>query len=461
MSVGGRTHIPVLDADRCERCGGCSWQCPAAVFPEITGERDSLRGALFSTRPYPGTPGELPPCRLACPLMQDVPAYISAIARGDVDEAAAVIRKTNALPSVCGRICIAACSRACTREAIDEGLDIRRLKRFATEAARASEPEPFPLEPSAHVVAVVGAGPAGLAGAHRLGQLGIRPVVLEATGEAGGMLADVIPAFVLPREALAADIRALQKQGVTIRTSVRIGRDLSWDQIESEHDAILVTTGAGAGTIPAIPGNELEGVSHVIDFCRTREAMTGPVVIEGGGLPALHAARLARRLGAKVVHVVHTVPLERWSVGARALEIAKDEGIDVHPGLRVIELTGSGGKLEQVVTREICFAGVDGVGRSREVLADDTGAEQRLLASRCVFSIYRGMQPEARPDLDGIATGVLGNLQVDDSYRLSRRGWYAAGEAATGAATLIDSMASGRLAAESIARDLAARGERG
>jgi len=124
MAVGGRTHIPRHDPARCTTCGGCSWRCPAAVFSELADEQGSLRGALFSTRPYPGKPAVLAPCRLACPLSQDVPAYIAAIARGDLARAATVIRATNALPAVCGRICIAACMRACARASIDEGLDI-------------------------------------------------------------------------------------------------------------------------------------------------------------------------------------------------------------------------------------------------------------------------------------------------------------------------------------------------
>ena len=138
--AGGRTHIPEYTKDKCLSCGGCTWSCPASVFTELSEEKDSLRGSLFSTRPFKGERADMPPCRMACPLGQDVPSYIGAIAEGDVEKAGEVVRETNALPSICGRVCIASCMRACTRAAIDEGLDIRGLKRFAVQAAKKAKP---------------------------------------------------------------------------------------------------------------------------------------------------------------------------------------------------------------------------------------------------------------------------------------------------------------------------------
>ena len=101
----GRTHRPQHDATRCMTCGGCTWQCPATVFPSLRSEEGSLRGEIYRSREFPGEMAARPPCVMACPLGQDVPGYISAIARSDVDEAATIVRRTNALPSVCGRVC--------------------------------------------------------------------------------------------------------------------------------------------------------------------------------------------------------------------------------------------------------------------------------------------------------------------------------------------------------------------
>ncbi|MDD5310108.1 MAG: NAD(P)-binding protein, partial [Deltaproteobacteria bacterium] len=228
--TNGRTHRPEHDAVLCETCGACTWSCPAAVFADLASEEGSLRGAVFSARPYPGAKAAVPPCRAACPLGQDVPGYISAVARGFVVEAGEIVRRTNALPSVCGRLCIASCTKACVRARIDDGLDIRGLKRFAATAAKATAAKP--ASGTGRRVAIVGGGPAGLAAAHRLAQLGLSPVVFEAGPTAGGMLADAVPAFALPRDVLESDVEALVEMGVEIRCNARVGVDVAWEELE-------------------------------------------------------------------------------------------------------------------------------------------------------------------------------------------------------------------------------------
>jgi NADPH-dependent glutamate synthase beta subunit-like oxidoreductase len=225
--AGGRTHIPKYNSDKCLACGVCTWHCPTSVFTELAEETDSLRGIVFSKRPYEGEKAQMPPCRLACPLGQDVPSYIAAIAREDLPAAAEVVRETNALPSVCGRVCIASCMRACTRAGIDEGVDIRGLKRFAVQVVKEVEIPKNKKRTFSSSVAVIGGGPTGLAAAHRLVQLGIKPVVFEAGDSAGGMLVDVIPEFVLPKEMVARDVANLEKMGVELRTGIRVGKDVT------------------------------------------------------------------------------------------------------------------------------------------------------------------------------------------------------------------------------------------
>jgi NADPH-dependent glutamate synthase beta subunit-like oxidoreductase len=452
----GRTHRPEVDHGACAACGGCTWACPARVLPSQAAETDSLRGALFGARPYPGKPADLPPCRMACPLGQDVPGYIAAIARGDLVTASRIIRDTNALPSVCGRVCIASCMRACSRAAVDEGLDIRGLKRFAAAAVEAAG-SCISVDTKGGAVAVVGGGPAGLAAAHRLLRLGLRPVVFEAGKRAGGLLMEAVAPFVLPEARVAADVARLEAEGVEIRTGVRAGVDAAWEDLESEFGAVLVATGARRGLRPALAGNDLEGVTDAVTFGRRArsggERIRGGAVVLGGGKAALQCARAARRLGADPVSVVHAAVRDLWPADADDRAAAEDEGVTLLDG-RAVALEGERA-LTAVRVRTVSAGRADAVGR----VAPRTGAEQRIEAGLCVAAVDRRPAPGDAPGFADFGRGPLGTLIVDPSGRLSRPRWYAAGEAATGAATVVDSMATGRRVAEAIARDL--RGEGG
>lgn len=451
----GRTHRPELDPLKCSACGGCTWRCPATVLPSLRREAGSLRGALYALRPYPGAPAEKPPCVMACPLGQDVPGYVSAIARGDLEEAARIIRATNALPSVCGRLCLAACMRACSRAAIDEGVDIRGLKRVAADAVSARGPGA--RQETGPRVAVVGAGPAGLAAAHRLAELGASVTIFEAERAAGGMLADTVPAFAMPEEALAADVAAIVAAGVAIRTGARVGGDVSIASLEADFGAILVATGARRGVVPALPGRELEGVVDAVSFCRKarRDAkirVSGDVVVLGGGRTALLTARLALGLGASSASVVHPAPRAAWPAGEDALGSAEEEGVAVLSERRAVALEGAGGAVSAVSVQAVKPGAKDRVGR---VALPAGGARQRLEASVVVAAVDR--RPDDGLEIEGASRGVIGSFAVDGAYRLGRPRWYAAGEAATGAATIVDSMATGRRAAESIVADSSAK----
>jgi len=451
----GRTHRPEVSPSKCSACGGCTWRCPATALPSLRAEPGSLRGALYTARPYPGRSAELPPCALACPLGQDVPGYVSAVARGELEEAARIIRETNALPSACGRLCLASCMRACSRAALDEGVDIRGLKRAAVDAvpapARAARKE-------AHFkVAVVGAGPAGLAAAHRLAELGAVVTVLEAGSVAGGMLADTVPSFAMPEKALAADVAAIVASGVEIRLGVRVGADVAIASLENDFDAVLVATGARRGVVPALEGRELKGVLDAVAFCRSarskeRIVPKGAVVVLGGGPAALQAARVAIKLGASKATAVYAAPRAQWPAGEEAIRAAEAEGVSILPSRRATAIEGKNGAVTAVSVQPVKSGVADAVGR---VALAGSGAAERLEASAVIAAADRRPSPGAWKELEGVRRGVLGNLVVDAAYRLGRRRWYAAGEAATGAATVVDSMATGRRAAEAMIRDMA------
>lgn len=453
MSQGGRTHRPQIDHSACESCGGCTLRCPAAVFESLAEETDSLRGAIFSTRERGDELMPYPPCRMACPLGQDVPGYISAIAAKDLDKAADIVLETNALPSVCGRVCLASCMRACVRAGIDEGLDIRGLKKFAAHAAVERPLKAVQPGPEAHSVAIVGAGPAGLAAAHRLLQLGLRPVVFESAQRPGGLLISATAAFVLPEEKVARDVERLERAGVTFRCGVTVGRDVRLEELRRDHAAVILATGTGAGAAPAVSGRELRGVTDAISFNAAIRSDTGafpsgPVVVSGGGKAAIQSARAARRLGHEDVTVVHAAPLEDWPCGSDDVLIAREEGVALSPLTKVVGFEGDA-ELSAVQVRNLRVLSKDAVERPRTMTS--TKAET-LPARLFVATEQRRMNQKSRAGAD-FPLSPLGTFRVDDSYRLAQ-GIYAAGEAATGAATVVDSMATGRRAADAVAADL-------
>ncbi len=384
----------------------------------------------------------VPTKRGGCPLGKNVLATILAVGRNDAKTAAKTILDTNALPSICGRVCIAPCLGIAK-------VDIPTLQKFSEQVS--DQAAPAKLDADAPNVAVIGSGPAGLAAAHRLLKLGLKPVVFEAAAKAGGMLSDVVPPSALPREMLAADVANLEKMGAEIRTGVKVGADVTWDEIEKNHAAVLVATGAGKAVMPPIPGIELEGVTNAFDFCRKSEAVTGDVVVEGGNAGALQVARTAKQLGASNVFVVHPYPTEAWPVSKETLEAAAKEGIELLPENRITEIWGYG-KVEKVLVRPVEETLTDGVGRA---VGGDMGTPQRLVASTFIATVNR--RPQEPLALDGIATGVLGNIKVDKDYRLPKSGWYAAGEAATGPEGILDAMVTGKLAAQTIKKDLEAK----
>lgn len=447
----GRTHRPSHDADKCRACGVCTFRCPATLFDELRVESDSLRGSVYQARSYSGEQPEHPPCRLACPLQQDVPGYLSAVAQGDLRAAGAIVHRTNALPSVCGRVCIASCMRACTRAALDDGVDIRAIKRFASEASRGVSHE---LGRDCGLrIAIVGAGPAGLAAAHRARQLGAKVTIFEARGRGGGELVNAVAPFVLSENAVAMDIAKLVEQGLELRTDVRVGVDLSWSQLEQEHDAVIVATGAGRGVNPKRPGNALAGVTDVFELCRRdglrERRIDGHVVVEGGGHAAIQAARTALRLGAASATIVHAFSQDQWHCGIPAIAAAQAEGVRLAPATRIVSLEGNA-QLEGVSTKPIKEGRRDAVGRAK-LLA--VGKEEVLPASVFVPTIDRRPSPKNLPSQEISRRGPLGSLLADVFGRLAKPKWYAAGEAMTSAATVVDSMATGRRAAQTAVED--------
>ena len=403
--------------------------CPAAVCPK-----------LFKS-----------PCQHLCPVGMDVPAYIALIRAGRIHDAYKVLKRTNPFPSVCGRVCAHDCQSKCRRGQLDEPVAIMHLKRFITDNARRPKAEPLPIIRK-EKVAIIGAGPSGLTAALELKKRGYGVTVYEALPEAGGMLRWGIPAYRLPRNELDREIEDILQTGVQLQTNTRVGRDVTFEELDRNFDIIYLATGAQKSSSLNIPGEDAEGVFGAIEFLRAyhpgREIKVGKkVAVIGGGISALDAARTAIRLGAKKVTLYYRrerndMPVQAWNIKA-----AEEEGVrimDQVAPVRVITQYGKVTGLELTQTRPGKFD-----QSARRQPKPILGSEFIEKAEMVIFAIGRVA------DLDFLSTGSgiernQTTVKVDKNLRTTHAKVWAGGDVVTGPAMVVDAIKAGQTAARAI-----------
>lgn len=276
------------------------------------------------------------PCEAACPARTDIPGYLEAIAAGDFDAAYRINLRDNVFPAVLGRVCARPCEPPCRHgwAGLGESVAICWSKRSAADFAQRREP--VVLSPwfaaTGRRVAVVGAGPAGLAAARDLRLLGHEVTVLERDSEPGGLLRTGIPPFRLPREILKREIAQVLAQGVELRCRVAVGRDLSVAELLQHYDGVIIATGAQRPRMPSLPGSDARRVEHGLKFlrevnCEGRTEVGQAVVVIGGGFTAFDCARVAIGLGAASVIIAYRRSAEEMVATPGEREEAGEEGV--------------------------------------------------------------------------------------------------------------------------------------
>ena len=307
-------------------------------------------------------------CVAACPMHTDARGYVGLIGEGKYEEALKRVRETLFLPATLGRICAHPCEDKCKRGEKGHPLSIAALKRFVAD--RCDYEELWDLTVAQELpqrVAVIGAGPAGAQAALDLRRKGYRVTVFDRLGEVGGMLRVGIPEYRLPRQIIDREYSLLEKIGVEFRLGVEIGRDIPFEQLQRDYDAVLIAVGGHKSIVLPIPGSDLEGVLNAVDFLRDVSLGKPPklgnsVVVIGGGNVAIDAARTARRLGAADVKLVclecrEEMPAHSWEL-AEALE----EGVTFHTSCGPVEIIGREGRVAGFNTRR-CTAVFDENGK--------------------------------------------------------------------------------------------------
>ena len=407
-----------------------------------------------------------PKCVNGCPVEIDIPAFIAEIALGNFRNAAVIIKAENMLPAVCGRVCPqeTQCEGECILSGKEMPITIGSLERFIADWERAHGTSvPEKKLSTGHHVAVVGSGPAGLTAAAELSRFGHMVTLFESLHEAGGVLMYGIPEFRLPKEIVRAEVEQVLAMGVEIRLNHLVGRSITVPEL-LKYDAVFLATGAGLPNFMGIPGEQLNGVYSANEFLTRVNFMHADqfpdhdtpvkrgsrVVVAGGGNVAMDAARVARRLGAKVTLVYRR---REEDLPARMNEVihAKEEGVEILPCANPIRITGDSCVTGvECIQMEMCALDETGRPTSRPV----DGATFTIDADMFIEAIGQGPNPLLISEIKGLERAKKGNVVVDEEGKTRLPRIFAAGDVATGAATVILAMGHAKTAARAIDRML-------
>ncbi|HHU48534.1 MAG: NADPH-dependent glutamate synthase [Caldicoprobacterales bacterium] len=408
-----------------------------------------------------------PSCVPGCPVNVQIPQFISALSQGNVEEALRIIKQTNNLPAVCGRVCPQEeqCEKTCVLAKKGESVAIGRLERFVADYFMdREEPADDPVPSNGKKVAVVGGGPAGLTAAADLAKLGYEVTVFEAFHELGGVLVYGIPEFRLPKALVKKEIEKLKSLGVTFRTNVVIGKTVLVDELlEAGYQAVFIGSGAGLPKFMNIPGENLNGVYSANEYLTRINLMKAydfphshtpvkkgkRVCVVGGGNVAMDAARSALRLGADEVHIVYRRSEQEMPARREEVHHAKEEGIIFDILTNPVEIIGEDGWVKGLKCIRMELGKPDASGRRRPVPIQ--GSEFTMEADIVIMAIGTSPNPLIKASTPGLDTTGWGGIVVnEETGATSKEGVYAGGDAVTGAATVILAMGAGKRAAKAI-----------
>ncbi|MHB8974129.1 MAG: FAD-dependent oxidoreductase, partial [Pirellulaceae bacterium] len=396
------------------------------------------------------------PCSSACPANVDIPGYVSLVAENRCAEALRLHRERNPFPAICSRVCFHTCEDKCRRATLDEPVSIRGVKRFMVDqevTIQLPEMRENP-ENARRKIAIIGAGPAGLSCAYFLARLGYQPTVYESEPRPGGMLVQAIPAYRLPREIVAREVRMIENLGVEIRTDMELGRDFSLKSLRAEGcEAVFLGVGAPSGLELGIPGDHAEGITDALNFLRIYNwrgsvKVGEKVVVVGGGNSAIDAARTAVRLGAKEVTVVYRRSREVMPAYKEEIEEALHEGVKLQLLTAPEAIVAEGGAVVGVRCKPMRLGQFDRSGRRRP---EEGGEAFVIAADQVLVAIGQQLDPKRICDDVSVDTRTGGFILADAVTGQTSAKWiFAGGDAVSGPSSVVEAVAAGERAAVGI-----------
>jgi NADPH-dependent glutamate synthase beta subunit-like oxidoreductase len=455
------------------------------------------------------------PCRSTCPSTVDCAAYIFQSLEEHANLATTIVKRDNPLPAIIGRTCPHPCESNCTLAPAGVPIAIINIKRWAADRAEGlvdekgllhwmgdptvgATPEAVataggaaliaggahevselttvqlsqrPVEVTCRLddkqaacgkkVAIIGAGPAGMSAGYFLARRGYNPTIFEDLPVPGGMVHVGIPEYRLPRDVIYREAELIEREGVEFRYSTRVGRDISWEQLNKEFEAVFIGIGAHLGRPLGIPGEDLPGAMDAIEFLRKvalheQVDIGDDVLVLGGGNSAMDAARTAVRLGAKNVQVVYRRTKNEMPANPWEIEEAEEEGVHFNYLAAPVECEGEDGEVSGLVCQQMELGEPDESGRRKPVPTDM--APFVLTASSILAAV--GQKPDFKPfeGDESIKYNKYGYIDIDPyTLATSKPGVFMGGDAVSGGGTVIEAINAGKVAAKYIDKYL--RGE--
>ncbi len=434
-------------------------------FEEVSSgytEEMAIREAMRCVNCRKGT------CMTGCPVNVRIPDFIAKVAIGEFEEAYQIISQTSSLPAICGRVCPQEnqCEGHCAQGKKGEPVGIGRLERFVADwhAEHCGDEKIEPVPSNGHKVAVIGAGPAGLACAGDLINKGYEVTVFESLHKVGGVLVYGIPEFRLPKDIVAAEVAKLEAKGVKFVTNAIVGRAITVDELMDEEgfEAVFIGTGAGLPSFMKIPGENLLGVCSANEYLTRINLMKAylpeydtpiqhgdRIAVVGGGNVAMDAARCAKRMGASEVYIIYRRSMDELPARAEEVHHAMEEGIVFKLLTNPVAIKGDEKGFVtgiECVTMEL--GEPDASGRRKPVVVE--GSNHIVPVDMVIMSIGTKLNTLILDTTENLEANAKGGIGADEGAATNRPGIFAGGDAVTGAATVIKAMGAGKKAAASI-----------
>jgi heterodisulfide reductase subunit A len=450
-----------VDNRKCTDCKACIKVCPVNMFDDFD-EDMTFRTAVDYFNPGTGEYNifkeDMPVCQRTCPAHLDIRSYVGQIADGKHLESLATIRDRLPLPGSIGRICPHPCETACNRQYLDEPISICFLKRFVADVEISQDIEPVYETPEKKLpgkIAIIGAGPAGLTCAYDLARLGYENLTIyEALPVPGGYLWVGIPEYRLPKKLLQREVDLIANMGIDIQYNKRIGKDIGFDELQKNHDAVFIGAGCHSGLKLRVPGEdeyEGKGIVDCVTFLREQALgnpfdVKGKLIVIGGGNAAIDSARVGWRMGFDEVYILYRRTKKEMPANPWEIDAAEHEGVILQYLAAPVEILGKNGRVSGMKCIKMELGEPDASGRRRPVPIE--GSEYVIDAETIVPAISQGTNLGFLGEQHDFSLTRWNTFDVDeDTGATNVPGVFAGGDVVTGPDIAIRAVAAGKKAA--------------